>query len=399
MKKTDLVYVLICGSLAVDSLNGYLLRDYSVSISPLYKAVILLACFFYVRSLFGYLAIVAVFAAFVVAHTVQVDGAELARSLDWMIKFLYIYVLFVFMRRDAKEGRLDRISWVAITSFLIIASNMILGVFGFGYPQYQMNGEGIGTRGFFYAGNEVSAALVCAAGIVMARLSVESSASRYFAFSFAAIAVAALTTMKTSVLATVVLFAIFPLINPRGARSVYKVSAKKMVAIAGAPVVFGVSLYYVLFDSDLISRLSYFYEKNGLVSLVFSQRNIWAVDALGIFGGYSFEQLLFGRGLSWVDEMPHTGTVEIDPVDVLMTYGLVGLFVVYGFIFSVVFCAARNRASDIARHVFLLVLLVVFISFTAGHVVFSGIAGPLIASVLALGFYVPRNRLVSAEVW
>lgn len=398
MRKTDVIYILLCASLLIDTFNGYAIREHAISLSPLYKASILAACLLHIRHPLHFAAISGAFAIFLFVHGLSGSLQDLSKTLDWMFKFLYIYVLFLFMKSDTRIGRLDRIYWVFSSAFVIISLNMLLGHFGFGYPQYTMEGEPIGTRGFFYAGNEISAALVCSAGALMASASVHGTTTRYVLLSVAAIVVASLTTMKTSILALCLLFVLFPLLNPNARPALHTISTKKSIVLGSAPIILGISVYLVFMDSDMLARLSYFYDRNGLVSLIFSQRNVWAQDALRIHSDYGFAELLFGDGLNWVTLMPHGGVVEIDPVDVLMTYGFIGLILVYSLF---VFALARStffHRHRLSTHYSALILLLIMISSTAGHVVFSGIAGHLVAAVLALSAYRPAHTVTANSI-
>ena len=52
-------------------------------------------------------------------------------------------------------------------SFIIIVLNIFLRLFGFGFPMYGLNGLEIGSKGFFYAGNEISATLLIVSSFLM----------------------------------------------------------------------------------------------------------------------------------------------------------------------------------------------------------------------------------------
>ncbi|WP_458718243.1 O-antigen ligase family protein [Pseudomonas gregormendelii] len=384
MKRSNIIFYFLYISLLVDSLNGFLIYSYSVSISPFYKAIALALCLLHLKSKARYIGIILVLAIFILAHTIQTPvWDDLQKSFDWLSKLLFIYLLYQFMRSStAKTKNNEKIITLAKISFSVIAVNIFLGNLGFGYAQYSLGDQTYGTRGFFYAGNELSVALACSSGIVMISYFEKQDMAKYLVFSILAIAVAALTTMKASLLSIGVLFILMPLLKNKKASNVMIKRATILIFALGA---IGFAVYYALYQVDQISRLTYFYEKNGLVSLIFSLRNIWAMQALGIFNDYTWTEMLFGGGLQWTDKMPHGGIVEIDIIDTLLTYGLVGVVLVYGFLSFILYKVHTNKNNPGSKAALLLILLITGISITAGHVIFSGVSAPLIAAALVYG--------------
>ena len=392
MKRSNAVFYLLYISLLVDSLNGFLIYSYSISISPFYKALALALCLIQLRSKIRYIGIILLVTLFVLAHTVQTPAwDDLQKSFDWISKLLFIYLLFQFMRTTTAEiGSNENIITLAKISFSVIAINIFLGNLGFGYAQYSLGDQTYGTRGFFYAGNELSVALACSSGIVMISYFEKQEMAKYLIFSIIAIAVAALTTMKASLLSIGVLFILMPLLKNKDASNVILKRATILVFALGA---IGFAVYYALYQVDQISRLTYFYEKNGLVSLIFSLRNVWAMQALGIFNDYSLIKILFGGGLEWTNKMPHGGIVEIDIIDTLLTYGILGVALIYGFLLLTLHKIYTNKRNPGSKAALLLVLLITGISITAGHVIFSGVSAPLIAAALAYGLNKKNPKL------
>jgi uncharacterized membrane protein len=109
------------------------------------------------------------------------------------------------------------------------------------------------------------------------------------------------------------------------------------------------------------------------------------MQALDLFDNYSLLSMILGEGLHWTDNMPHGGIVEIDIIDTLMTYGILGVLLVYGFLFLIIYKTYFNKNHAGSKATVLLLLLLTGISLTAGHVIFSGVSAPLIAGALAYG--------------
>ena len=75
--------------------------------------------------------------------------------------------------------------------------------------------------------------------------------------------------------------------------------------------------------------------------------------------------------------------VEIDAIDYLMTYGIVGVLIAYGFVVFVMLSSLANR-NNFSGFLIFISLLLMAISLTAGHVWNSGTAGIFIAALFAM---------------
>ena len=107
------------------------------------------------------------------------------------------------------------------------------------------------------------------------------------------------------------------------------------------------------------------------------------MTALSIFKNhYDFLDVLVGKGVgSFLEFMSHVysqpKSIEIDPFDIFFYFGFIGFLVITSFwaymlIFPV--CRLKTKSFKYAPSVVLLNILLLFISFTAGHIMFSGLA-------------------------
>ena len=92
--------------------------------------------------------------------------------------------------------------------------------------------------------------------------------------------------------------------------------------------------------------------------MVLSGRNILACEAWNIFSTeYSATSMLFGSGQYWGENASLGKLVEIDPIDVVMSYGIVGIQIVYGFYLATTFkCAARSHCNPFRKYILFLLL-------------------------------------------
>jgi hypothetical protein len=113
-----------------------------------------------------------------------------------------------------------------------------------------------------------------------------------------------------------------------------------------------------------------------LITLIFSNRNIWALEALEAFKNYEPIELLFGTGRDWWQYISENKIVEIDPLDFLMTYGIMGFLFIFGTIFFILYKAIKNRRNNpYSIYIIFILLLLLAMSLTAGHILNSGTAG------------------------
>lgn len=376
-------------SLVVDTINGVILRSTTISISPVYKAAIIIAILVNLKSRQLYLELLTITTISLGSHFIILgDVSDALKSQDWIIKFIFIYTCYKFFKSIIINQNEGIILKLATFSFSILAFNLILGSLGFGYSQYT-NGDdaGIGTKGFLYAGNEIAGAMVASTAILLIFSNLNGKKAKYIFTGLLSVSLCALAATKASIGAVLLLLLMLPLLNNSKANTSNNLAFKIFIILA-FPVISAIAIYYAVFESNLITRLSYHYERVGLFTLIFSHRNIWADEAIThLSQNYSLLELIFGAGNTWRSHISTMKSIEIDPLDTLMTYGALGVFIVYGFILNTLLISFKNKKNPCRRQVQFSIILVILISSTAGHIVFSGTAGPLIAALLSLSSY------------
>jgi len=393
-----IIVIMFFGFIPIDMVNGLLLRHNFPSISVPYKLfVLMLVLVFMLRNnkAFYVLSLTFIFGFYWSFHALMLEdiGAAL-KGLGWIMKFLATVFFYHFFSELIKINLTEKVFLIVKIAFCFLLVNTFLGALGLGYPMYSsIDGNGIGTRGFIYAGNELSAALILSGAILQMKLLVENKYINFFIVGFVMLTSSALITSKVSVLASFLIIIVFLGIKVINGSHSFKIPKKAfyyslailiLLSLVGSTV-----LYYVLFKSNLIERLSYFYDKVDLITFLLSHRNVWAVEALGAYSThYSVLELLFGAGQSWFHYVSANKLVEIDFVDFLLSYGLFGVFFCYGFIGYVLYKAMRFKLRNpYALYVVFMALLLVALSLTSGHIFSSGTAGFLIAALVAFSQY------------
>jgi hypothetical protein len=201
---------------------------------------------------------------------------------------------------------------------------------------------------------------------------------------------AVLLTSKVSILASLLIFLTFPLIKASEKISLLRVAKDdfhfSLIITVVFPLLAMAVIYYAFYFSSLFDRISFFYYRMDLVSLLLSGRNNLAYEAIEVFyKEYSIIEALFGVGQEWFRYMSGNKMVEIDFVDFIMTYGLFGIIISYGFF---VFLLSRNfvakKKNKYFGYCFFMTLLLIGISLTSGHILNSGVSGALIGSLMSL---------------
>ena len=170
------IFILLFGLLPIDMLNGYLLRDVGIAppitIAQLYKIILLGFLFIRVNSaekviflsLVGLLLLPTVcqVATSFNIKLVFADAVKVIKYLGSVLAFFYFRTVFT------NKGFL--LKWVfrwLLFSFMVLVVNISLKFFGLGFPMYTMDTLEIGSKGFFYAGNETSAVLIILSSFLM----------------------------------------------------------------------------------------------------------------------------------------------------------------------------------------------------------------------------------------
>lgn len=397
----DVVFFLTIIYLVIDSVNGYLLRQGLFSISMPYKMLLLLlivvTCRLYVLALGSVLVLLFFLVARVVMSS---DVLAAASGLDMLAKFASIPIFYVFFRRLLqREQSMRPVCLLARVSFAVLAINIVLGSLGFGYAAYSGSGVSIGAKGFIFAGNELGLALFLSGALVLLDLLLRERYKSYLAVSLVWIALSMLSAVKVPAVTSLALFVLFPLIRFSASIHDWLVDRRLLgltllVSTMGPLVAIG-AISYLLFQVGLWERISFFLARLDWLTVIMSERNLRAEAALSYFANnYSVPEQLLGQGLEWKALSGTAINVEMDPIDFLMRYGLIGTLIPYMFFVGVMYAGiAFNRQMPIWREMALINALILLISVVAGHALSSGTAAPLIGASLALALAHPREVL------
>lgn len=380
--------------LGVDCLNGIFLRmGIGISISQLYKMGLLAGMLLYLLKShptnFGICLIMIFFflGPSMLKSLSTGDTSTIVGNFGYNLKLLLYPISFLFFsslsKTDWGQNRLyTSFVWF---NFALIAVNILLGVVGVGYSQYDgPDGGGIGGRGFFFAGNEVASIFVLFSGTCWHMIRHKGFVFKLLFFGLLLI-LGILNASKTAVLGILIIIMLLE-INLRIPRNITLSQLFKFLTIPVLLAFIPFLLYVGIQSTGLINRISFFYERMDLLTFILSGRNQMVMGAMKFYPTeYSLWDYLFGLGYKeFLDEM---GTfhgvahaIEIDFFDLLFMNGWLGLGLIMGAFGLILIRSAMIPRESLVGHMWAINLVLLLISFMAGHVFNSGMLG------IALGF-------------
>ena len=264
------IFALLFGLLPIDMLNGYLLRDVGViatiSAAQLYKFSLLGLLFIRINStekviLLSIFSLLLIPTAYQVVKSFNIqliftDTVKITKYLGSVLAFFYFRSIFI------NKGHL--LKWVyrwILFSFIILVINIFLKLLGIGFPMYVLDTIGIGSKGFFYAGNEVSAVLIILSSFLMYWYQFYDKKMSFIIVGVLAVLTGLYLTSKTAILGTTFTFLYFFILKPNRKKSSMK---KKLSFLLSFFILLPLGLYIIveyLKTSDVMKRFSYFWNE------------------------------------------------------------------------------------------------------------------------------------------
>ena len=394
-----IVVFLLSIILLVDSINGFLLLNKvntSISLSQLVKFPILFFMLFRIFLLNRKYSLHIFSIVFILLTSVFVNYFQIA-SINFIAEFTLILKLmvipvclyyFVCLKNINSDFYNNSVSKIFKIAFIVLFVNIFLSFVGVGYSSYS---GGIGNKGFFYAGNELSAMYLVINSYLLLNVYQNYQRKYFYLLSVIAIALGLLISTKVSMISILFIVLLIPLTHLK-----LKITPKLIrnsVFFLLAIVLFTFILIENVRTSGVYARWVYFFKiyDYDFISILLSGRNItltesWNMNAinfepLNAFFGYSYTGFIDNlRQSSFFKAKAN----EMDFIDLYFMYGILGLFSVL----SVWFIAIYNYFISSNKNIILLItiLLILFISFISGHILYSGLSGPFIGIYLSQFF-------------
>jgi len=320
----------------------------------------------------------------VIAHGIAdalVGKENIATDIQLYLKLMLPLLLFRVMQLQLEKGVINivRIRNIIVLNATILMLNLSLGLLGIGFGNYGVSetGELLGSKGFFYAGNEVSATLIAIFALMtfifrerLHRNMLEMLAA-FFLFFIASL----MSLSKTSLIGFLMVLAF-------AVNSYLSRAAKvKFCAVAAVATVVAAPWWLPLMRVS-IERWQFFWDlKPDFFDFITSGRTERIESYISwLTGGGGGMHILFGQGLNRISQI---GSFENDLLDLTMGSGILGLLF-YCVWAEWAWSGLTNRVTKglpNGMFTFYFVGTFLVLSVIAGHVIYSAMLAPFIALI------------------
>ncbi|TYP95627.1 hypothetical protein LX73_0942 [Fodinibius salinus] len=291
------------------------------------------------------------------------SNEEVINNLNAVVKISLPFLLYVFISNNYYFSK-DRLRVILYVNAAILLVNLFSSFLGIGFSNYGFSTGGfmIGGVGFFYAGNEVTGALLVIYSLLLYlnKKSFVKALGITLLFFIASIALLS----KSSILGTLIIFFVYVYNYPK--IKLYKIFSVLLV------VFFSIYEYLYKFISLGLQRWAYFIDEYGIFTYLSG-----GIKRKRVFDTYISKiienplLLVFGDGWS--------GTAEQNFVDLLDAYGIIGIFIFLLWIYWIFNNYKKVNQKHDQWYCFYVMCLVVVVATLAGHIMQSAMIAPFVA--------------------
>jgi len=327
----------------------------------------------------------------------DLDAPGLIADFIAGLKVLTSFIVFLYCVQVCKHWPhlvLKYGKWCCQFSFFVLVGNLFLGVLGYGFSSYGSGSVAsqrtAGIKGFFYAGNEVSGLFILLFGIALHLAWQRKNKIIYFMLIPVVFAFGFLVATKAAMLTAAVLAFSIPMFNERN--RLLNLTPLKIKLLAPVLLLLVFLLFFlvpILESIGIWHRFVWFYEKKGLLGIILSDRDVYI--KVTVEGFYQFGDVLktiFGMGRTGIGLFAKE-SVEVDLVDMYFWFGSIGALF-YIFLLTlytrISYLATREVNSQWGPTVLVINITLFAVSLFAGHIVTSGMLGPLFGLVNGMAY-------------
>lgn len=305
------------------------------------------------------------------------------------LSFYYFKNLFQGKQLDGLKKAIHR---MVRRSYIFLSINMFLGLLGLGMAFYNHGfSNAVGSRGYIYAGNELTI-LVLALAFIMGTHLYYNKKYVEWGFTFLVFMIISfLITSKTVLGGTILVFLIPVLSNIRfPIKRIWMERATILVAIA-IPIV-SFLFYFGISTSGIVDKIAYSMKRNDydILTVALSNRNNFVRQGWEVYTQeYPFLGKLIGYGQQYHLQLSGH-SAEVDFFSLLFASGILGLVTLLVLLLYWIvnaFNLSRIKGYGYARSVLVFVLFLTLVANLSGHIFGSGIAGIFIGMSIAIMFY------------
>ncbi len=380
--------------LPVDMVNGILLKnnvDLPISLGQFYKFFILV--FLFIRFFFKPKLLITSLLIGLLLLTPSIyqlltddQSSFLFKDIIKITKYLtpfFCFLFFVEFIENSNDYANRKLMQLVRFSFTVLVINIFLKYVGLGYPSYEHGN--IGSKGFFFAGNELSALLIILSSILGFKLWLNGKKKSYYLFLIFNLLAGLTISSKTAILGIILIFFAIPFYKKA-------FNPKKLIALVASLVVFLPLVFFASWkfiqNSALILRIQYFYDKFDFWTFISSSRNTYLQNSFETYWrDYNILEKLIGVGQTKYEYLNGHKVVEMDIIDIFFAYGFLGIILFIIMLIYVIVQAKRfSKTSDrpFASLVLLMVAILMIISTIVGHVFGAGMSAVFIGLLFSL---------------
>ncbi|AJH16744.1 O-antigen ligase family protein [Myroides profundi] len=396
VKKIDFVIgYLLFPLLILDMINGILYEnniEFIFSLSQLYKFVLI---FLFCIRLIVYPKVLKIILSYTLIFLIptitqfcfyNADISLLFQDVIRTSKYLIIIISFYYFKYYFVENNSFNVLWGWIKfSFWILAFNLLSKLVGLGYPMYEFGN--IGTRGYFIAGNEISALLIVLSAIIgYYYWGIKKDKLAFIFYGIFSFVLGLLISSKTGMLGIVLVYIAILLSVYDFSKNISKATIGK--ALLGISSILIIIVLFII-NTSIFDRYTLFWDKLDFVTFVLSSRNLYFHETwLIIQDKYNLINYFIGVGPSQYYEWA-SKFVEIDIIDIFFSYGIMGVLLFiqfYGNLLKESILHSKRLEFPFGRLSLIILCFLLLLSCLSGHILNSGIAGIYIGFGFALMF-------------
>ena len=317
------------------------------------------------------------------------DFASIIKLVTPITVLFYLKALF----NKSPEFADKCVHKILLCSFYILSFNFLLGALGLGKSTYKLEDEdSAGSTGFIMAGNELGAAFLITFGYMLHQMWNKKNKLHYCFISIFTVLCGFIVSTKTTMLASILLVFIIPLVNERDLFfKITTLKAKIFIPLFTLVAIISYLVLDILKSIGLYDRIMWFYEKKGIIGIILSGRDEMVIERMDTFvNNSSLIEQLFGQGQAiGLKEKFIKASTEIDSVDVLTYYGFIPLiFIVLFYLLTALksFKYTLKHNSLMAPYVSAVSCILLLLSQLSGHIWLSGTVGILLGVMLSFNY-------------
>lgn len=359
-----IIYIFLFLYLTVDTFAGILISRGLPNIGQVYKLFLVFLMMISVlvkryenAQILSFLFILLSFTLLVSFNSLF---ASFSQTLMVIFKIISVYIFYLYFENENDSERINKVFKINLYIFIL---NIFLGSLGFGRSTYSVGLEnGIGTTGFFYAGNEVSYTFIC----LMYWFINNSRLKKKYVYVLVMV-LAVLIGTKACMLGAILLcfIDIYYSAKPRNRKYIFL-----LLIILSIVLVFGV--YIFMQDNPLYKFIKYKLKQQSqgtfpILNALLSGRILKIPIINEIYESkFNISTLLFGLGFPL-----ELHRIEMDFVEIFYYFGVLLLQFEVIFYFKLLYISYKIENKKL----FLFNVICILISFLAGHVVYSLMGG------------------------